>query len=196
MTTRDTVHGLTLEDLGQDVNDPVWESQPVDTAVDAIAGTEHPGVIRTVTGVLDTLADVAEAGADAWLDSEGPNSPGHKARRGAVRGFPPDVLVLQRSCANVRFTTYTLNISDGVQVLLPRSDRMRAVITNWGPGTVYLGHDSGSGLNEPQPNVAQIAAGASREVRASAAVWAFAQSGASPVVDVQDEYGFNESSTS
>lgn len=199
------VDGLDLEDIAQDVNDPIWASE---TITPPGIGHSHGDTrhsldgVRTAHGKLDLLQEVVEETADAWIGRETEHGPGHRPPRTPDK--PLIVDTFPRAAKRGRANTFDVgkesgNVGNGVRILTERADRSRAIITNYGPGALFLAfRTDATGLN-PEPNMMQIPDPAtaktgqscSREIRVQAEVWAFpAVVGTSQLVDVQDEYGY------
>jgi hypothetical protein len=188
-----------MADLQQDVNDPVWPSEPADTAVGTMSTGHHHGGLRTVTGAIDLMHNVVEE-VDEWIGRDTQEGPGHIPPR--KRDKPMLLEVFNRSTKSWRAVTWNVGntASGGMKIVESRPDRLRVVVTNWGPGILYLSHDSGSGLTEPQTNTVQVPPPGPdatktgqqnwREFRTQGEIWAFpAAPGTPQLCDVQDEYG-------
>lgn len=190
---------IDFDSLRQDVNDPIWPSEPVNP--DVGPAREQDG-IRTLHGALDLLQHVEED-LLSWIENSTEVGPGHRPPR--KRDKPHIIDTVARAAKSWRGVTWNVgtSLSGGIKIVEERDDRIRVVITNWGPGILYLSHESGSGTAEPQINTIQIpppgtgAAGSIlsnfRELRSKGEIWAFpATPGTPQTVDVQDEYGLPE----
>lgn len=202
------VDGLDLLDVAADVNDPIWASETV--APPGITQHSHGDTrhsmdgVRTIHGPLDMLQEVVEEAADAWVGRDTQEGPGHKPPRTPDKAMV--IPVVHRAAKSGRANTYDVgkesgNVGNGVRILTQRDDRIRAIVTNYGPGTLYLAfRTDASGLNPepnmmqiPDPAVAKTGQSCSREIRVAAECWAFpAVVGTSQLCDVQDEYGYPE----
>lgn len=199
------VDGLDLADIAQDVNDPIWASETVAPPgiTHSHGDTRHSmDGVRTSHGKLDLLQDVKEESPSAWIARETEHGPGHIQPRALDKPFVVDVYV--RAAKRGRANTFDVgkespNVGNGVKILTERPDRMRAIVTNYGPGVLYLAfRTDATGVNPepnmmqiPDPAVAKTGQSCSREIRVQAEVWAFpAVVGTSQIVDVQDEYGY------
>lgn len=199
------VDGLDLADIAQDVNEPIWASE---TVTPPGIGHSHGDTrhsldgVRTAQGALDLMHTVIEEPSHAWISRETEHGPAHRPSRTPDKPLVIDVY--PRAAKSGRANTFDVgkespNVGPGVRILTERADRMRAVVTNYGPGALFLAFRSdAAGLN-PEPNMMQIPDPAtaktgqscSREIRCRAELWAFpAVVGTSQLVDVQDEYGY------
>ena len=200
------VDGLDLADIAQDVNDPIWASEtvaPPGITTHSHGDTRHSmDGVRTAHGALDLMQHVREESPSAWIARETEHGPGHIQPR--ANDKPLIVDIFPRAAKRGRANTFDVgkespNVGPGVRILTERSDRLRAIVTNYGPGILYLAFRSDAiGLN-PEPNMMQIPDPAtaktgqscSREIRVQAELWAFPNTvGTSQIVDVQDEYGY------
>lgn len=200
------VDGLDLSDISADVNDPIWASE---TITPPAIGHSHGDTrhsmdgVRTIHGPLDLLQEVVEE-TDQWISRETQEGPGHKPARTPDKAII--IPVINRAAKSGRANTYDVgkesgNVGNGVKILTARPDRIRAVVTNYGPGVLYLAfRTDATGVN-PEPNMMQIPDPAtaktgqscSREIRTGAELWAFPNTvGTSQLCDVQDEYGYPE----
>ena len=178
----------------QDVDEPIW----TDTLPDRPTDIPHddrkqatPGLM-TSSGLEDFLQLVKEDLRD-WLDDE----VGTKLKQ---RGPRPTIIATHTYAAK-SWRANTYNVDRALRLVTKRSDRSRVVVTNWGPGVLYLAAATDSNATQPSPNMIQVAppgigvpgittASNSREFRTQDEIWAFpATIGTSQVVDVQDEYG-------
>lgn len=183
----ETVAGLDFTDIAhQDVNDPVWPSEPLDYGSSQQAGRHghaHEGV-RTVSGLIDLMTDVRDE-LHEWIERES-DGPGHRPHR--KHDKPITVATYVRAAKSCRCNSF--NIDQGKRILERRADRTRAVITNWSSGIVYLTHQSDAAAALPESNMVQVAPNASRTFYMTGELWAYpAVNGTAQLIDVQDEYG-------
>lgn len=188
-----------------DLENPEWirvlDISPVANSDKHDMGSRNPAV-RTLSGALDFLhglehevfdfvqheMDAGRVGPDEVPEWFRKNIPFHPNK---VR-VTADV----EASEDVTFQTFTLTApvtgQNYQQILRPRQDRFRALITNYGPGIVYISHDNQqtSQISAADAETAQIPVGASREIRSRATVYAYPASGQAPVIDVQDEFGY------
>lgn len=170
-----------------DIDDPTWDPAfNVGEGAMSFGETGHSQEsVRTTHGALDLLHAVREEVTE-FVDRE--MGEAHRREEWPPNQPRPKVVQTFPHCAdNWRGVTYTLAVE--THIVVARDDRTRVVVTNWGPGVVYVARDTGTGLNEPQFNAVQIAVGGTREFRTRGDLWAFPAAGQLPVVDVQDEFG-------
>lgn len=188
------------------LDDPQWyRNLDINTvAADSHDMMDSNPAIRTLGGALDFLHGVEHELADWWK---------HEVEEGRT---PPDQLpewlrknlpyrpnkfqgtVDVEASEDVDLSTYvvgTQNSSDYTMIARPRQDRFRVIVTNWGPGILYVAHQTTALTISPTSatgngNWVQIAVNASREFRTRAVLYAFPTSGQTPTVDVQDEFGY------
>lgn len=161
----------------QDVNDPVWPSGPLQPPVEG-----HPMEVRTNGGGLDLLQHVVED-VENYVEHMADGA-GHKRKSEQKMRV---VAVVSLPSTDWRAITY--NVDREFKLVENRDDRTRVIITNYGPGVLYLSHDSVA-IGVAQPNQLQVPVNGFRELRTTREIWATpAVAGTPQVVDVQDEYG-------
>lgn len=183
---------LSMETGGQHVEDPIWPSQLAEPPAVEVQTHGHPG-IDTIHGFADMLQRVEEKVND-WIGRE--DSPERWPRR-----HDKPMIIATFMPASKSWRGVTFNVDREQKIVTARPDRTRVRITNWGPGILYLAHDTQSGGN-PQPNSIQVPAPSAgsfntqlnyRDFYTAGDVWAFPNTvGTAQVVDVQDEYGVPE----
>jgi hypothetical protein len=176
----------------QDVQDPVWASELPDPAFDH-PKRGHPGVRTIHDSKLDLLQEVVDEVGE-WVEREGhklPHKPDHPA------------IIDTRPWPAFSWHGSTFSIDEEKRIVTKRPDRFRVVITNWGPGILYLSAETAN-RNAASPAFVQVpppgggAAGTgvsqnSRQFFTQGEIWASpAIAGTAQVVDVQDEYGIPE----
>jgi hypothetical protein len=181
-----------------DPEDPIQPSEDFNPAVadpeNSDPGPGEHGMIN-MHGLRDFLTHVVEELED-WVERETEHGVGHQFPR--KHDKPTVIDVRPRPSASWRGVTY--NVDRELQIVVARDDRLRVIITNYGPGDLYVSHDTQSLGTNPAPNVIRIpapgAAGANtgqrcwREFYTKKDIWAFpAVVGTAQAVDVQDEYG-------
>lgn len=173
------------------VDDPTWQADfnVAGAGPMTFGETGHAQEsVRTNHGALDLLHAVQEE-AHEWIEREArhekedrhwpPNAPKPKV----IQTWP-------HPADSWRGNTYAVGTE--TRIVQQRNDRVRCVVTNWGPAIVYIAHDSGTGLSEPQFNAVQIPVNGSREFRTKGELWAYPTPTNTPIVDVQDEYGLSD----
>lgn len=170
----------------QNVEDPVWPSAPLEPDVQTIRVPTAPfapdpeasGEVRLIDGVLDFMEEVAE---EIF-------SPDKEPEKKDSRYKAPVLDVQERAATSWRATSYNIASGGGTRILTARDDRVRAIVSNWGPGIAYLSHVTGSNIGGS--NVIQIPVNGTREFRTADEIYAYpAVAGTTQIVDVQDEYG-------
>lgn len=192
------------ETPGQDVNDQSWTEHLPDLQVPnnllyANQGHSHDGV-RTSHGPLD-LMQAVEDKVEEYLHEDIGHGEANMVR--PIRQRPRTIDVVTRPAKSWDGRTYT--IDQEKRIAAPREDRIRVVITNYGPGTVYLSHESAAGSSSaaqmPTPGVIAIPAPGPdatktgqqcfRELRSRGEIYALPGT-TIPIIDVQDEYGVED----
>jgi hypothetical protein len=178
------------------IDDPEWipDAQEPTVADDSIAmgqdgGHQHEG-LRTIHGVIDLLHGIASEW-DEWVDRE------QMKGRDAMNPWLAAHLKLKEEVVRTsekrpevwRCVTYTGLGATGTKIADGGNDRSRLVVTNWGPGIVYLSHDSNAqvGQNVIQVPVSSATFYAPREMFHDGDVYAIPASGQTPVIDVLEE---------
>lgn len=178
----------THEEPVTDLDNPAWLTDvpgviPSQSEQDD-HGSSHHGV-RTHSGHLDLLHGIGED-IHGWVERE--EDKGRDIPNAWVKSNIPvrsqAVTVVTRRPNRWRAFSYAA-ISSGVKILDNDMDRTRAIVTNWGPGILYLSHDSGSGPGAP--NAIQVPVNGTREFQHDGAVWAFPAAASTPAFDVQEE---------
>lgn len=177
---------------GQDITDPVWPSMPVEALAEETRHEKES--VRLLSGALDLLHHVKE-------EIDYVDGPEHVVR-GIGRQRPKVLPVIRVPADSWRANTYDVGhgVIDGpMRILQQRGDRTRAVIVNWGPGVLYLSHDSNTlqgtlpGVGTIQVPVSTATFYAPKELYTGGEVWAYPTAvGTTQIVDVQDEYGWPE----
>lgn len=181
---------FSLDDVRQDVNDPIWPSEPIEAGVQHVG---HGHELRTLAGPLDLLQHVVEEVRE-WEHGQG-----HMPHRKPDK--PLILPMFSRASKSLRLVTFDIGTGkgpNGTLVVEPRDDRLRVIVTNWGPGNAYVSHDSTNGNNTaiippPGPDASKTGQSNSRTFYSCAAIWAFpAVAGTAQLIDIQDEYGLPE----
>lgn len=196
MNDESPVEGMSLDHLRQDIHDPIWPSAPLDPAVGPDMRHAHDG-LRTVSGLIDFLHGLEED-LHGWIERESQEGVGHRPPRTKER--PRIIDTYARGSRSWRGESIDVGAvaSGGVRLVIARDDRTRVVVTNWGPGDLYVSHESGTvkaatnavKIPAPGPDNTVTGISNSREFRTTGELWGFANApGTSQKVDVQDEYG-------
>ena len=182
MSLQDELIQAGAPGTGQDIDDPIWPSEPVAAPATA-EQLEHGHEIRTIHGPLDLLQHVEEE-AIAFFE-------GHTEHDLEKRFLKQPRMVLPIATAlsdNWRGVTWT--VVQSTRIVERRDDRMRVVITNTSAAVMLLSADS---LNPGSPGAITIAAGASKVFLTKDEIWATPNViGTAQTVDTQDEYGIPE----
>lgn len=185
MSLQDELVRMNAPGTVQDVNDPVWPSEPVEPVANAVPIDTEPGhEIRTIHGPLDLLQHVEEETLALF---------GHDSGRDEDQRFvkqPSKVLPVADVLADSwRGVTYTVQ-AGCIRIVPKRDDRMRVLVTNTSAGILVLSHES---INVGSPGGISLAAGLTREFRTKGEIWVSpAVVGTPQTCDVQDEYGVPE----
>lgn len=180
--------------IEQDINDPDWMTDVPGVIPPDVerhdTGHKHEG-IRTLSGLLDMVHGIEED-ILGWIEREQDHGRDHgnAFTKEFLKQAVAPVRVLPKRPNRWRANTYTGLAVTGTHILSGNVDRQRAVIVNWGPGLVYLSHDSGavaSGQNVIQVPISTATFWAPREIQHDADVWAFPSAGQVPTIDVQEE---------
>jgi hypothetical protein len=185
------------------LDDPQWYR---DLDINTVAADSHDmsdshPAIRTLGGALDFLHGLEHDLTKWWQhEVEEGRTPPDQLPDWIRRNLPFQptkitVSAIPEASEDVDFSTFTLGAvaNQAFQMVVrPRQDRIRAVITNWGPGVIYVSHLTvpPSSVTAGDSNMAQIAVGSSREIRSRGTVYAYPTPGSAPVIDVQDEFGY------
>jgi hypothetical protein len=201
----DTVN-FTLDEIvdkgipRQDPNDQVWVSELNDFKTDNRQGEYGSDVggepVRTNSGVLDLLHAVEED-ISGWMHRETVHGEAHRTRGVASK---PHLIPAVPACAK-SWRGVTYNVDAEKKIVTAREDRSSVTVTNYGPGILYLSHETVTGSTVPQQNMVQVpppgpdatitGRSNSRTFHTQGEIWASpAIIGTGQVVDVQDEYGF------
>jgi hypothetical protein len=186
---------------GQDINDPQWYPNADPFAVpDPMEGGSSLESPRRNDGHLDLLHTIAEDVEQWWEQGkdEPRTWPPHASQK-------PIVIPVQTQAANSWRGDSAQLGAQGLRLAESRDDRVRAVVTNWGPGIVYVAHQSLSdyagvasaqiptnAIQIPPPGGGAAGTGVAqnfREFRSKGEIWVYPATGQTPVVDIQDEYG-------
>lgn len=173
----------------QDINDPIWPSEPVE----APGYMEHVGEemeVRTIHGPLDLLQRV---------ESEVFDMANHSTRADLAKEFTkqyrPSLPVAMLPSENWAARTYQVDRVD-VEIAPIRSDRLRVVVRNVSANPILLSHNtiaSPTGSVYPPTGVITLAANSEREFRTRGKIYAHPNVIGTPQqVDVQDEFGVIE----
>lgn len=146
------VEAYNLEELQSDVNEQVWPSEPLEPAVGHPHSRHQHESVRTIGGALDLLHDVAEEVTE-WVERES-DGPGHAWPRN--RDKPMVLHVYQRGSKSFRAATYNVGVASAGIKVPAREFRSHIEVTNWGPGYLYVQHETGTGLGQPAPNAVKI----------------------------------------
>lgn len=171
------------EYAGQDPNDPVWPSEPVDAPTENDP-TAHEHHVRTTGGGLDLLQHVVEEVSDAWVERETSHGPAHRTK--GKESKPLIVPTAEQAAEDWRGVQYSI---DGEKRIVEyRRDRRRVVVTNLSPtANLYLSHDTGSVLSPNQITVFPLGF---RTLITRGEIYAYpAVNGTPQLCDIQDEYG-------
>lgn len=182
------MNDFDLESLAQDIEDPIWASEPVEPHVGAPFDRHQHGGVRTAHGAIDLMHHVEDEVID-WIERDTQEGPGHKPRH--ARESARIIETMPISTTRWRGDVFVVTSTDSITIAQFREQRTRVVITNQGPNVVYVGHDDLINPSVAIPGPA-IAVNGSREFRTAAQIVCIAASGGTnqSVVDVQDEYEY------
>lgn len=187
----------------RDLDDPDWTNHvafvPPGTAVDGV----HPGV-RLINEAIDFLHGLEDDIEDWWKHQveHGKRPPETlPAFLKSVMPYKPNAILMYSEAAESHdLNTFTIDVTAKAslgqgytEIVRPRRDRFRVVVTNWGPGILWVSSDTN--FSAGNPNAAQIPVNGFREFRSKGPLYATPTAATIPVCDVQDEYGYEERGT-
>jgi len=183
-----------LTDAPQDPSEPKWATdatiatmQEVDDPFDTYPGTGKTPTVRTTSGELDFI-DVVEAVGELFTHETTPRDIVRKSKLDPVR-------TRELGSDKWRARTTAVNAQMGNPILTESSKRRYAILTNYGPGLVYLsavGNSGPAASNTIRLPISGVAFDAPRRIDTRDNVFAVSAVGTSAVVEIIEVFDMED----